>query len=152
MVRTYDRLFEPESKVGMLVSEGIFSFFKTSQNKSELPKTLANRFMVEMRVLEVQLNSKLFRVFDKKFQQFIEADLVGVYKREVDLLIGLSKIQVTEKENFKVLTLAELEAGFVVFLVPLAFSLVVFILEWITALAWNCFLHVVWRNFFPLES
>lgn len=147
MIQAYDQLFEPGSKVAMQVNSGIYSFFKSFRNKSELPKTLPGRFMIDMRVIENQLNSKFFRVFDRKFQQFIESGLFGFYIREVDTMTGLSKIQQKEVETFKVLTLAELEAGFVVCLTPLAFSFVAFVFEWIAILTSACFIkNVRFRN------
>lgn len=152
IIEIFDQLFEPGRKVAMQVNQGIYSYFKVHQNKSEMPKTLANRLLLDLRVLVVPLNNKLFQVFDKKFQQFIESDLLGFYTREVDLMIGLSKVHEIEKDSFKVLTLTELEAGFVVCLVPLAFSVVVFVFEWIVTLTYACFLYVVQKKLFTIIS
>lgn len=74
-----------------------------------------------------------FETFDRKLQQYIEADLVSFSTRNFHENSNPKKFEV-HQEPFAVLTLSELEAGFVVCIVPLAFSILVFAFEWIEVL------------------
>lgn len=71
----------------------------------------------------------LFEIFDRKLQQYVEADLVNYNIRRWKDRANPNFFEEI-KEPFAVLTLDELEAGFVVCLVPLVLSIFVFAIEW----------------------
>lgn len=99
--------------------------------KTEPPKQLGERFMLESRAFLFPQFHFLFEAFDKKFQQYLEANLIEYNMRFWNEKQNLKKLE-QHKEPFAVLTLGDLEAGFVVWLVPLGFSLFIFGIEWLT--------------------
>lgn len=129
----YDKLFVAGSKVGMQVHDEVFAYYILNKQK-KVPKMLATRFMLNMRVAVVPGNNKLLKTFDRKLQQLFEADLINYYMRDFNIVVDKAKADKTPQEPFKVLTFEELEAGFVVCFVPLLFSIVVFMLEWLVTL------------------
>lgn len=98
--------------------------------KTEQPKLLADRFMLESRAFLFPQFHFLFEAFDKKFQHYLEADLIEYNMRAWKEENNLKKLE-KYKEPFSVLTLADLKAGFVVWLVPLSFSFLIFGFEWL---------------------
>lgn len=96
------------------------------------PKLLKDRYMLESLVFAFPRNHFLFEVFDRKLQQYIEGDLINYNTREWQESINRKTFQ--HKEPFAVLTFGELEAGFVVCLVPLILSGFVFCIEWLITL------------------
>lgn len=70
---------------------------------------------------------------DYLLQYSIEADLIGYKTKELNKRNNPKQFEVY-KEAFTILTLEELEAGFVVCKVPLALSIVIFAFEWILAM------------------
>lgn len=129
----YDQLFVAGSKVGMQVHHEVFAYYIINKQK-KIPKMLAGRFMLNMRVVGIAVNNKLLKTFDRKLQQLFEADLINYYMRDFEIVVDRAKTDNSPQEPFKVLTFEELEAGFVVCFVPLLFSIVVFMIEWIITL------------------
>lgn len=97
-------------------------------HKSQLPKLLNYRFMLESRALQFTPLDPFFDVFDRKLQQYIEAGLINYNVAKYRQKLEPDKCENCE-EPFAVLTLGELEAGFVVCLLPLALSIFVFFFE-----------------------
>lgn len=91
----------------------------------------------------------LFDVFDRKLQQYIEADLIS-YNAQMDWNNPKKYEEYTEP--FAILTLGELEAGFVVCLVPLLFSIVVFILEWLATMKDLVVFLFIFKKYFELTE
>lgn len=93
----------------------------------------------------------MYEVFDRKLQQYIEADLVNNNLRawrEEDNVKRFEKYE----EPFAVLTLGKLEAGFVACFVPLAMSLVVFSIEWMITLVNLLIPLLVFRAYFEVKN
>lgn len=90
------------------------------------PKLLEDRFLSTRKSLVFEQFHYMFKIFDRKLQQYIEADLINYNNREWFEEHNPKKHE-EYKEPFKVLTLGELEAGFAVCMAPLVLSILVFL-------------------------
>lgn len=147
MDKAYDSLFVADSKIGMQVHNEIFAYYIINKQK-KIPKMLADRFMLNMRVVGIAVNNKLLKPFDKKLQQLFEADLINYYMRDFEIVVEKAKTDRNLQEPFKVLTFDELEAGFVVCFMPLLFSIIIFINEWIITMKDLLVFRSILRAFF----
>lgn len=130
----YAQTYIPGSKVAVHFKKNTKrSIFREILNKTGPPRLLKNRYMVEMKVLVFNRYHFLFDIFDRKLQQYIEADLINFNINVLYENINPKKFEII-KDSFKVLTLGELEAGFVVCMLPLVFSILVFLIEWVPTL------------------
>lgn len=120
-------------------------------NKTEPPRLLDERYMLESRALHYPPQHFLFDTFDRKLQQYIEADLINYNIRTWNEESDPKKYEEFE-EPFAVLTLGELEAGFVVCLVPLILSILVFCIEWLPNLKAFLVFQFALRSFFKLRN
>lgn len=128
----YERTYIPGSKTAAVYKDDMYySVVLQKMNRTDHPKLLDGRFMLEARAFAFSRNHFLLEIFDRKLQQYIEADLVNYhYKHYYDRVNP--KAYEKSAEPFAILTMGELEAGFVVCLVPLALSIVVFAIELLT--------------------
>lgn len=126
-------------------------FLRHRANKTVPPKVLKERFMIEARALKFERHHFLFETFDRKLQQYIEADLVAYSNR---VLKEANNPKRYEKlcDSFAVLTFDELEAGFVVFLVPLVSSIFLFGYEWILSLKDVLVFMIVFQKYIELKK
>lgn len=126
----YERAYIPGSKIASYYSSEMYqSMVREQMNRSDPPALLEARFLLEARAFRFPNHHFLFEIFDRKLQQYSEADLISYNTKEFKDKSDPNKFKDNE-DPFKVLTLEELEAGFVVCLVPLIFSFLVFVLEW----------------------
>lgn len=109
-------------------------------NRTEPPKMLPERFMLEKRALMFPPYHMFYEALDRKIQQLIEDGLIEYHLDQLSEYMNLMRFA-KQEEPFKVLTLSELEAGFVVSLVPLVLSIVVFCIERLVAFKAQVFLH-----------
>lgn len=93
---------------------------------------LKQRYELESRSLLFGAYHFLFEIFDRKLQQYIEADLVNYNTRKWNEDSNPYNFE-ENKKPFAVLTLGELEAGFVICIAPLVLSVIVFGIEWLSA-------------------
>lgn len=130
----FKQTYIPISKTSSFYNKNIiWAVVRQQMNRTDPPILLKERFLLESRALMFPLYSPWSEVFDQKLQQYIEADLIS-YNTAFWMERTDPKINEEEKEPFAVLTLMELEAGFVICLVPLILSILVFTLEWISTL------------------
>lgn len=141
----YERLYTPGTKTGAFYHKDIYIIAIREQlNRIEPPKLLPDRFMLEMRSLWFHAHHPFHEIIDKKIQQLHEAGLIEYFmekyyeneSRKYGRNFG-------HAEPFKVLTLEELEAGFVVSLIPLVVSALVFCIECITKIKFSRFFRKV---------
>lgn len=148
----YGRTFKPGSKTSVFYKKDLYSIvIKGKLNRIEPPKLLKERFMLETRGLTFLRNHFLFESFDRKLQQYIEGDLVNYNCRDFYENNNPAKFRKYE-EDFAVLTLGELEAGFVVCLVPLALTVLVFMIEWIPTLKNFLVFLFIYKKYFELKK
>lgn len=123
----------------------------TSLNRSEAPKLLPNRYMLQPMVIIFRSRNFISQLFDIKIQQLSQLGLIDYYIRKDDEEYNLQKFKSFE-QPFKVLTLEELHAGFVVSTSPLILSLVVFCLEWIVTLFNYLIFYATFKAYFDMRS
>lgn len=107
--------------------------------------------MLERRAILFAAHHFLFDVFDRKLQQYVEADLVNYNTMKFNEEFMRARVE-DFKKPVAVLTLGELEAGFVVFMVPLALSIITFGLEWIQTLMDYTFALIIFETFFKMKK
>lgn len=108
-------------------------------------------YMIEARGLKFPSYHFLFENFDRKLQQYIEGDLVNYNVRLWKQRNDPNTMKVDE-EPFAVLTLAELEAAFVVSMAPLGVSIVLFIFEWIPTIKDFLVFLIIFKKYFDLKK
>lgn len=120
-------------------------------NKTETPKLLKNRLMIENRAFVFPSPHTFFEVFDRKLQNYIEAGLmnynVKAWKQQQKLKM-LQKV----KEPFAVLTLDQLEAAFVVSLAPTFLSFLAFSIEWLVTIKDLIIFLVIFKIYFKTKE
>lgn len=82
---------------------------------------------------------------------YVEADLISCNVRSWSEMDNLKKLE-KHKESFSALTLSELEAGFVVCLVPLAISILVFLAEWMVTVKNLVVFLFIFTEYFELKE
>lgn len=90
-------------------------------------KILKERLMADHKIIYFPAHSRFFNPFNEKFKQMLEAGLFGLFIQEA--IDSINKTVQEPAEPFKVLTLEELEAGFVICMIPLMFATIIFCLE-----------------------
>lgn len=100
-------------------------------NQTEPPALLKERYMLESRAMIMRPHHFLYEVYDRKILQFIEAGIFELITRRWYEENNPRRFE-EYQEPFAVLTLGELEAGFVICTAPLALSVLVFIFEWVS--------------------
>lgn len=129
----------------------MYYVIKAGLHRIEPPKLLRDRFSHLYRGLDFPPNHFLFENFDRKLQHYIEADLINYNTRSYYEEFFPEKFE-TFKEPFAVLTLGELEAGFVVCLVPLVLSVFVFFIEWLSIVKDLIVFSIIFEKFFELKK
>lgn len=143
LVTAFDRTYTPGSKTSVFYHKDIFYFTQRIQP----PKLLPLRFKAEARGLLFTPQHFLFEIFDRKLQQYVEADLINFNSRLFDEKSSAKQFKRFE-DPFAVLTLGELEAGFVVCMIPLVFCILVFLAEWVPAAIDLIVFLVIFKKFF----
>lgn len=151
MINAYEDTYTPGSKTAVFYIEDFyFSIIKLNLHRADPPKLLKKRFMLESRVLQLPPHHFMFDIFDRKIQQYNEADLVNYNTREYKEICNPKKYA-EFKKPYDVLTLADLEAGFVVSLVPLILSILIFALEWMPTLKNLIVFWFVFKKYFEVK-
>lgn len=147
----FNWLYTTGTKIGMFYFKNRISFcLMDAINTSVAPKLLENRYMFNQEVLLFRQRHFLFEIFDKKIQQLLEAHLMDSYLFRNNMNLLLKKFAKAE-QPYKVLTLGELEAGFVVSTAPLILSLVMFWFEWIARLKDLLVVLSIFKTYFKIR-
>lgn len=120
----------PGNKVALALNTNGLLLISRLRVKLEF-KVLQERLQSNLYVLYFYAHDRFFESFNEKFKQMFEAGLFDQYIREVIELYIRNIPHGQLEEPFKVLTLEELEAGFVVSVAPLFLAIAIFCLEWI---------------------
>lgn len=121
-------------------------------NENKPPELLEDRYMLESQGFTFSPHSFFFTTFDRKLQQYIEADLINYNAVIYESFYGNPKRYAEFKEPFAVLTLGELEAGFVVCSVPFILSIFVFVFEWLPTLKNLTITWLVCKKYFQVKD
>lgn len=147
----FELTYVPESKIASVYKMDMYQGVVRHQlNKTEPPLLLKDRFMLESSTLKFHRHHFLFDIFDRKLQQYIEADLINYNLRRWNERAN-QKMFEEYKEPFSILTFAELEAGFVVCLFPLVLSLLAFVIEWICSLKDSIVFLFVFKTYLEVK-
>lgn len=120
-------------------------------NRTKPPQLLKERFMLEARALIFEPFHFLFDAFDRKLQQYIEADLINYNLKDFHERADPKKFE-EFNEPFAVLTLEELEAGFVVCMIPLVLSIFVFGFEWLRTMKDLVVFLFIFKKYFEVKT
>lgn len=151
-VPIFNRLYTAGTKTGMFFYKNTMSFDLMDRvQKSVAPKLLENRYNLEHDVLLFPQRHFFFEVFDRKIQQLLEAHLID-HNLKNDNDEGNLKQFDKHEQPFKVLTLDELEAGFVISIAPLALSLVAFCLEWLVTIKDLFVFFITFKTYFRMKK
>lgn len=137
-------------KIGVFYTIELYKDVNINTHRVKPLKLLEDRYNLEGLAFMFPQHHFLFEAFDRKLQQYIEADLINFYLRPTREDNNPKKYEEYE-EPFAVLTLVELEAGFVVCLVPLVFSLFVFCVEWTPTLKDLIFFQFMFKIYFAMK-
>lgn len=148
----HDCLYSPGPKIGVFYSTEIYkNVVRNNLDRTRQPKLLATRYNLESFAFVFPQRYFLFETFDRKLQQYLEADLINFYLRPMRAQNNPKKYE-KYAESFAVLTLMELEAGFVICIVPLALSLFVFVIEWISTLKNLAVCLFIFETYFAMKK
>lgn len=120
-------------------------------NKTVPPRHLEARHLLEARSLKFPAHHFLFDIFNRKLQQYFEADLVNFNTRLWRERSDPKKYEKYE-EPFAILTLGELEAGFFVCMAPFILGILAFVFEWIAALKNLIVFLIIFKKYFDLKK
>lgn len=149
----YKRTYIAESKIASFYTKDMYlPVVRRKMNKTNPPMLLKKRFMLEARALLFPRNHFLYESFDQKLQQYIEADLINYNVRYFSEGFYDPKKMEQNEEPFAVLTLEQLEAGFVVCITPLVLSVFVFAFEWIPTLKDLIVFLYIFKKYFTVKK
>lgn len=143
-------LYSAGPKTAVYYTKDMFVNLRMRLKLSEPPKLLTERFMLESMVFSFHPDHFLYEVIDRKLQQYIEADLIN-YNVQAFKENNNPKKYKEYEEPFAVLTLEELEAGFVVCLLPFVLSFFVFAIEWTPTLKNLILFLFIFRTLFEVK-
>lgn len=121
-------------------------------NRIDPPGYLNDRFDLEPRALVFPPFHFLFDNFNRKLQQYVEADLINFNVRKFHSLLSPKKLGLLYVEPFAKLTLKELGAGFLVCTTPLTLCVLVFCLEWARVLLNLILIRYILAKYFNLSK
>lgn len=148
----YERVYIPGSKTAVFYSQDIFNnVIASNLHRTEPPTLLKDHSEVESRSFAFKPFHFFFDVFDRKLQQYVEADLISYNSRKWNEENDPKGFQ-RHKKPFAVLSLEKLEAGFVVCVLPFAFSIFVFGVEWIVTLKDLAVFIIIFKNYFAAKK
>lgn len=133
----------------MLVDYDIIYAFKKILNFTTFPKLLGERFSGSFFCVYGEVNNLFWHLLATKLQKLVEAGLID-YNMRAWLDIINQKLWKIESGP-KVLTLDELEAGFVVCIAPLVISVVIFCLEWLITLKNFIVFYIILQKMFEVR-
>lgn len=116
----------------MLVDYDRIYAFKIMLNFTISPKLLEERFSGSFFCVYGEVNNLFWQILATKLQQLVEAGLIDYNMRLWIDVINIKRWKV--ESGPKVLTLEELEAGFVICLISIVISAVAFCFEWLITL------------------
>lgn len=100
------------------------------------------------KLLVMPHNHRFFEIFNEKIEQTIPYGLIDHFSKDNKDLFNQKGFAPSKLENFKPMNLEHLEAGFVVWMITLMFSISIFVSEWIVKLIVNLKCFIVFRYIF----
>lgn len=150
LFNAFERSFQPGSKTSVFYNREMYLVIRFVLNRTEPPRLIQNRFIFGCRGLLFPANHFLFEIFDRKLQQYVEADLISYNILQWNDEDNPEK-HVVQMEPFAILTLCQLEAGFVICLASLLLSFLVFCIEWMMNMKDLMIFHFIFKSYFNLK-
>jgi hypothetical protein len=97
-------------------------------------RILMERIDFDMTGMKFPHNHELYEVFNTKIQELVSAGLVDHYEEEFSKYLNPKLYKHLNLDGPKVLTMKHLEAGFVIWMIPLFFAMITFCCEWFVRL------------------
>lgn len=150
LAAAYGRLFKAGSRTAVIYDIHMYNLANKFGDFTEPPKVLPDRFMLDISALVFQPNHMFYEVVDETMQRLAQN---GVTEYHVKTCYEKFKPERFRKkeESYKILTLSELEAGFVVSLVPLILSFLVFCIEWLPSIKNIVMVGHIFKAFYRLR-
>lgn len=146
------RLYVAGSKTAVFYNRDQYSSVILKQiGKIVPPKCLQERYMLETRAIQLPTNDFFHEILDRKIRQFLEGGFIEFNTRHWQELNSPKKYE-QYKEPFSVLTFKKMEAGFVVCLVPLCLSILLFCLEWMATLKVLMVFLMIFKKYFEAKN
>lgn len=105
-------------------------YYIKETNGSILPRLHKERINLNSFGMVIPRNHKLYEIIDEKIQQLFTAGLVDFYSNEFFKYESKKRYDHLYHDKPQVLTMKNLEAGFVIWLASLSLTLIAFVCEW----------------------
>ena len=129
-----DVLYDPKFK-GAIHLDPLMLWNKVRKSGGRLLKRiLKERFDFEMCGMLFPRNHRLFEIFNKKLSELFESGLSSYWEKLFAKYLDPKFYHWLNNEEPQKLTMEQLESGFVIWLISLSFSCLVFICEWLIRL------------------
>jgi hypothetical protein len=137
-------IYDPNFKGCIELSEKSL-YYDIAATQGRIAKRLVRNILpVEMNSIYFPPNHDFFEVFDEKIQQLFTAGIVNHFVDEYKKYENLKRYKHLYPDGPRVLSLMDLEAGFVIWLASISFAMVVFVIEWMIRIRrWFVFVHVL---------
>lgn len=142
------RLNVAGSKTAVLLTKEVNALEASIRNIT-IPNLLQTRFIGTYKCIMTPVNDVLNEILPEKLQQLNEAGLIDYYMRYY--FDALAQKLLRTESGPQVLTFEELEAGFVVCMIPLVISIVAFCIEWMITLKKLIVFHFIFKKFFGVR-
>lgn len=123
-------LYEPTFEGAIHIrGRGLYYLTRVSKGKIQ-ERLLDHRLYLEVSGLVFPKNHKFFEPFNRIVQQFFASGIFSFFNQEATDLLNKKRYE-EYSEPGEILTIEQLEASFVIWLVSIGFSVAAFSLEWL---------------------
>lgn len=140
------RLSDPTFKAGVQIYYDRLKIQALETNGTFLSRVFKERLSSEMYGFS-PLN-KLHDVFDTKFQQLVIGGLIDSYEKDYEEFLKPKRYEHLQRKGPQVLTMENLRASFVVWLVSVGLALLAFIFEWVRTLGEYFLVKSIFNTFY----
>lgn len=147
-------LFDPKFTGALHISSDLLTMYASYTSGYILDRKLEDRLNVQMMGMAFKRNDKFYDIFNEKFKQLFTASLINRYADNEYSSISLNPKNYRRfqpEDGPKVLTMQHLEAGFVIWIVSILVTILVFALEWTIRLKDYILFRYILASFFGVE-
>lgn len=125
------KIYDTSFRAAHFIKGEFYNFFVDSSDGQLLKRTWQNPVSTNLYGMAFRRNHKLFEIFNEKCQQLFEGGFFENYVQDYRNDKNPKRYEkFAEPEGPKILTMKHLEAGFMVWIVSVMFSIFVFMCEW----------------------
>lgn len=152
---TYDlygkRIYDHSFHGGLEVQVRMLKAYSQLSKGDFLNRLLPEPLYTQMLTMLLPPFHRFYEVFDEKIQQMVTAGIVNFLSEAWVQPERVAKYKHLHLQEPQVLTMAHLEAGFVIWLISVSFAIFAFLLEWIAKLYEFFIIRMVLRICFDLK-